>query len=68
MPLLDLLHPTLLADDLRLVFEERPLVEVQAMLDANWEIASHGLKWIDYRDIPRDGEREHLLTVTPLLQ
>jgi OHCU decarboxylase len=34
--------------------------QVQAMLDANWEIASHGLKWIDYRDIPRDGEREHL--------
>ena len=38
----------------------RAPTQVQAMLDANWEIASHGLKWIDYRDTPRDQEREHL--------
>ena len=24
--------------------------QVEAMQDANWEIASHGLKWIDYKD------------------
>ena len=33
---------------------------VAAMLDSRWEIASHGLKWIDYRDFTRDQERDHL--------
>jgi allantoinase len=30
---------------------------VAAMKEANWEIASHGLKWIDYRDVPEADER-----------
>ena len=30
---------------------------VAAMEEAGWEIASHGLKWIDYRDVPRDEEQ-----------
>jgi len=38
----------------------RSPVQVQAMLDAEWEIASHGLKWIDYRDVPRDEEQAHM--------
>ncbi len=38
----------------------RSPVQVQAMLDADWEIASHGLKWIDYRDVPRDEEQAHM--------
>ena len=29
---------------------------VAAMREAEWEIASHGLKWIDYRDMPRAEE------------
>lgn len=33
---------------------------VAAMLEADWEIASHGLKWIEYKDFSRDAEREHL--------
>ena len=33
---------------------------VAAMREAEWEIASHGLKWIDYRDVPEDEERRHL--------
>ncbi len=33
---------------------------VAAMQDANWEIASHGYKWIDYKDIPIDIERQHI--------
>jgi OHCU decarboxylase len=33
---------------------------VAAMQEAEWEIASHGLKWIDYRDFPSDEERAHL--------
>jgi OHCU decarboxylase len=34
--------------------------QVQAMQDANWEIASHGLKWIEYKDFTEDEERQHL--------
>ena len=30
---------------------------VAAMNEAGWEIASHGLKWIDYRDHTLDAER-----------
>ena len=30
--------------------------QVQAMLDADWEIASHGLKWIEHKDMPREEE------------
>lgn len=33
---------------------------VKAMVDADWEIASHGLKWIDYQYVPEDVEREHI--------
>ncbi len=33
---------------------------VEAMLAANWEIASHGYRWIDYQHIPEDVEAEHL--------
>ena len=34
--------------------------QVKAMLDADWEIASHGLKWIDYRDYDIEHERRDL--------
>jgi putative urate catabolism protein len=34
---------------------------VAAMREARWEIASHGLKWIDYKDVPEDEERAHLV-------
>jgi len=33
---------------------------VAAMKEADWEIASHGLKWIDYRDFSSEEERAHL--------
>ncbi|MFC3441845.1 allantoinase PuuE [Sphingobium rhizovicinum] len=33
---------------------------VEAMLAADWEIASHGLKWIDYQSVPEDVERDHI--------
>jgi putative urate catabolism protein len=33
---------------------------VAAMTEAGWEIASHGLKWIDYRDVPEAEERAHM--------
>ncbi len=34
---------------------------VAAMKSAGWEIASHGYKWIDYRNIPKETERDHIL-------
>jgi allantoinase len=33
---------------------------VAAMQEARWEIASHGLKWIDYKDVPEAEERADL--------
>ena len=39
---------------------ERNLEAVEAMLQADWEIASHGYRWIDYKNIPEDIEREHM--------
>jgi putative urate catabolism protein len=33
---------------------------VAAMKEAGWEIASHGLKWIDYRDLGKEAERQHM--------
>ncbi|MFV0243490.1 MAG: allantoinase PuuE [Qingshengfaniella sp.] len=34
--------------------------QVAAMQAADWEIASHGLKWIEYRAIPEAEERAHM--------
>lgn len=33
---------------------------VEAMAQSNWEIASHGLKWIDYKDFDKKEERAHM--------
>ncbi len=33
---------------------------VEAMLEADWEIASHGYRWIDYQYVPEDIERAHI--------
>ncbi len=34
---------------------------VEPMQRAGWEIATHGLKWIDYKDYDSADEREHIL-------
>ena len=39
---------------------ERNPEAVEAMLKADWEIASHGYRWIDYKNIPEDIERAHM--------
>ncbi|MEX3007371.1 allantoinase PuuE [Hoeflea sp. TYP-13] len=39
--------------------EKNPEV-VAGMKEADWEIASHGLKWIEYRDFTREEEAEHM--------
>jgi putative urate catabolism protein len=33
---------------------------VAAMQEARWEIASHGLRWIDYQHVAREVEQQHL--------
>ncbi|RUT26610.1 allantoinase PuuE [Asaia sp. W19] len=33
---------------------------VRAMKEAGWEIATHGLRWIDYQDVPESVERQHI--------
>ncbi|MEQ8895830.1 MAG: allantoinase PuuE [Roseovarius sp.] len=35
--------------------------QVNAMQEAGWEIASHGLKWIDYKDHTPEAERADML-------
>ncbi len=39
---------------------QRSPEQVAGMQEAGWEIASHGLKWIDYRNVPVEQERAHL--------
>lgn len=39
---------------------ERAPDQVAAMLEADWEIASHALKWIDYKDFSREDERAQM--------
>ena len=39
---------------------ERAPLQLKAMIEADWEIASHGLKWIDYKDFSAEEEREHI--------
>ena len=34
--------------------------QVRAMKDAGWEIASHGLKWVEHKDMPEEEERAQI--------
>jgi putative urate catabolism protein len=34
--------------------------QTQAMQEAGWEIASHGLKWVEHKDMPEDVERHQI--------
>ncbi|MDB5595694.1 MAG: Polysaccharide deacetylase family protein [Hyphomicrobiales bacterium] len=40
---------------------QRSPEQVGAMREAGWEIASHGLKWIEYKDYAIEDERAHLV-------
>ncbi|MEX0284483.1 MAG: allantoinase PuuE [Paracoccaceae bacterium] len=35
--------------------------QVAAMQEAGWEIASHGLKWVEHKDMPEDAERADMV-------
>lgn len=39
---------------------KRSPTQVAAMQDAGWEIASHGLKWIEHKDFSPEREREEI--------
>ncbi|MFN3279752.1 MAG: allantoinase PuuE [Paracoccus hibiscisoli] len=45
---------------------ERSPEQVAAMQEARWEIATHGLKWIDYRNVPREVEADHIAQAVAL--
>src|SRR3989442_15486810 len=39
---------------------ERNPAAARAMVDAGWEVASHGWRWTDYLDVSEDEERRHI--------
>jgi len=39
---------------------DRNPAAVEAMLNAGWEVATHGWRWIDYQYLPEAIEREHM--------
>ncbi len=39
---------------------ERNPEAARAMVEAGWEVASHGWRWIDYLDMSQEEEREHM--------
>ena len=39
---------------------ERNPAAAKAMVEAGWEVASHGWRWIDYAGMPEEEEREHM--------
>jgi allantoinase len=39
---------------------ERNPQACSAMVEAGWEVASHGYRWIDYQDVDEATEREHI--------
>ncbi|MUO80194.1 allantoinase PuuE [Agrobacterium vitis] len=39
---------------------------VAAMKEAGWEIASHGYRWLEYKDFPEEVERQHILEAVRL--
>ncbi|UAA37128.1 allantoinase PuuE [Paraneptunicella aestuarii] len=41
---------------------------VQAMLEANWEIASHAMRWIHFQDMPEQQERDMMQQAIELHQ
>lgn len=39
---------------------ERSPEQTRAMVAAGWEMASHGLKWVEHKDMPEDEERAQI--------
>jgi putative urate catabolism protein len=49
-----------------MAIERNPAV-AEAAIEAGHEICSHGYRWIDYRNVAEDVEREHLATAIQIL-
>ena len=45
---------------------ERSPEQVEAMKEAQWEIASHGLKWVEHKDMPEEVERQQIAAAIAL--
>ncbi len=41
---------------------------IEAMVEAGHEIACHGLRWINYQDVPEDVERAHIKDAVRILE
>jgi len=50
-----------------MALERNPAV-AEAALAAGYEICAHGYRWIDYRDVPPDLEREHLQRAVDIIR
>ena len=50
-----------------MALERNPAV-AEAAMAAGHEICSHGYRWIDYRDVPLEEEREHLHKAIEIIQ
>jgi urate oxidase len=40
---------------------ERSPEQTKAMIDANWEMACHGLKWVEHKDMSAEEERSQII-------
>jgi putative urate catabolism protein len=47
---------------------ERNPAAARAMVDAGWEVASHGWRWIDYAEFSEEDEREHMRLATAAIE
>ena len=47
---------------------ERNPAAARAMVDAGWEVASHGWRWIDYGELSEDEERDHFRRSVEVLE
>jgi putative urate catabolism protein len=50
-----------------MALERNPAV-AEAALEAGFEICSHGYRWIDYRRVPEDVEREHISKAVEIIR
>jgi putative urate catabolism protein len=47
---------------------ERNPDAARAMIEAGWEVASHGWRWIDYLEMSEDEERDHIRRATEAIE
>ncbi len=50
-----------------MALERNPAV-AEAAMAAGYEICSHGYRWIDYRNVPEDVEREHMAKAVEIIE